>query len=711
MKDQILEFLQQQKGKKYDIKALSIALNYTSGEAYKNLAKAVNELEEETRIMPDEKNRYTLIELTDYRVGTLDIKAKGFGFLISLDDSFDDIYIAKQHLSSAMHKDKVLVKLEKSSRGSKKEGVVVKVLTRKTTTVVGTIIKRGKYYYIISDERYIKETITVKKQDLNGAEVHDKVQAVITSYAFKGMIEAKVIQVIGSMNEKGVDVLSKIFKHNVDPIFSKDVLNEAKKFQSIPQEDYEGRRDYQDRLIITIDGDDAKDYDDAIEVKKLSNGNYYLGVHIADVSHYVKPKSLLDKEAYKRGTSIYLVDRVIPMLPENLSNNLCSLMPDVERLALSCEIEIAPTGKIVHHEIFPSVIKSKARMTYSKVNHILEGDESLTHTYQNLVPMLKHAHELAKILQKKRAIKGSLNFETDEAYVGLNKEGKAISITKRTRGESEKIIEEFMLIANQVVAEHMHWLQLPFVYRIHEAPKDEKLERLLTMAEALGFDVKAKHEITHQEMQKLLKKVEDTTSEQGLTLMMLRAMQKAIYLEHNLGHFGLAFDYYTHFTSPIRRYPDLMVHRLLRTFIFNKDLSLKTIEHYTKTLPDITKHASERERLAISLERDVLDMKKAEYMADHIDETFAGTISSVTVFGLYVSLPNTVEGLVHISTLKDDYYHFNESLLCLEGEQTKRTFKIGDQVHIKVESVNVFEGEIDFILIKEAEHHENHRPK
>ena len=700
MKTEILQFLHQEKGKKYDIRALSNALNYTSSEAYKSLAKAVNQLEEEGKIIADFKNRYTHIEYTNYRVGTIEIKAKGFGFLIPEDDALDDVFISRNNLKDAMHKDKVLIRIERFSRGARKEGIVERVLTRKTQYLVGTVVKRGKFYYLLNDERHIREIITIKKQKLNGAKVHDKVQAKIISYDFKGMLDVEVTQIIGNMNAPGVDILSKIFKHNVDPIFPAKVIDEAKQFQTIPEEDYCNRRDYRDRTIITIDGEEAKDFDDAIEVYKKPNGNYYLGVHIADVSHYVVPNSYLDKEALKRGTSIYLVDRVIPMLPENLSNNLCSLMPDVDRLAMSCEIEVAPNGKIVHHEIFESVIRSKARMTYTKVNAILDGDKELIKEYHYLGDLFTVAKELSDILHKKRSRVGSINFETEEAYIVLNKQGKAIDVKLRERGKSERIIEEFMLIANQVIAEHMHWLQLPFIYRVHDEPKDEKLERLLSMASALGFDVKAKHEISHKEMQKLLQKVENTASEKGMNLIMLRSMQKAIYTDHNIGHFGLAFEHYTHFTSPIRRYPDLIVHRLIRTFLFNKDLNPKTLNHYTQSLPTISKQSSERERIAIDLERDVLDMKKAEYMAQFIDETFEGTISSVTSFGMYVSLPNTVEGLIHISELDDDYYVFNETLLTLEGEQTKQSYRIGDTVNIKVTSVNISEGEIDFSLVR-----------
>jgi ribonuclease R len=386
------------------------------------------------------------------------------------------------------------------------------------------------------------------------------------------------------------------------------------------------------------------------------------------------------------------------MLPENLSNNLCSLMPNVKRLALSCEMHIDKKGSIKYHRIFNSIIESKARMTYTKVNKILEGDDALSHTYKDLVPMLKDMHTLSKILLNKRTLEGSIQFETKEPFITLDDKGKAIDVGVLKRKDSEKLIEEFMLIANQVVAAHVSWLELPFIYRIHEEPKEEKLEKLLAMAHALGFDVKAKNEISHKELQKLLQKVENTASEQGINLVMLRSMQKAIYSNQNLGHFGLAFEHYTHFTSPIRRYPDLIVHRLLKAYLNPSHAIYKSLDTLSNNLKMIAQKSSDNERTAVELEREVLDMKKAEYMANFINETFEGTISSVTNFGLYVSLENTVEGLVHISELDDDYYMFDEDVLMLKGKDTKKTYKIGDTVKVKLTGVNIFDGEIDFIL-------------
>ena len=698
MRQSVIDFLKKEEGKKYSISALSEALGYKNSDDYKDLAKVINQLEDEAVIVPNAKNKYTLIEYTPYEKGILDVKEKGFGFLMIEDSDEEDIYIPAHKIKDAMNNDYVLVFVDKSPKGFKKEGEVIRILKRHYTHIIGTVIKRGKDHYLISDDKSIKNDITIADAHLNGAQIHDKVKAEIINYRFEDRLVCKVVHIIGNMNKEGVDVLSKILKHDVDPAFPVDVIREAKQFDTLKPDQENERRDYRERLIFTIDGEDAKDFDDAIEIRKNADGTYYLGVHIADVSHYVRPGSKLDKEALKRATSIYLVDRVIPMLPENLSNNLCSLMPSVDRYAVSCEMTIDAEGRVKHHEIFPSIINSKARMTYTKVNKMLAGDEKLNSEYSHIKDTVPLMYELSEILRKKRTRVGSINFETDEAYITLDEKGKAVDVTLRERGEAEKMIEEFMLIANQTVAAHVDWMELPFIYRVHEEPKEEKLERLLVMANALGFKVKGKKQITHQSLQKLLQKVENTASEKGINMMALRSMQKAEYKRQNLGHFGLAFKHYTHFTSPIRRYPDLLVHRLLREYLFKKNVDAMTLAYYEDAIPEMASQSSKQERNAINLERDVTDMKKAEYMKDKIGETFEGHISGVTNFGLYVSLPNTVEGLIHISELGDDYYIFDEDLLTLIGRRKKTVYKMGQTVKVKVESVNVFEGEINFVL-------------
>lgn len=700
MRDRIMEILKQEATKKLSIEALTTLLNLSRSEDLKTAMKSVNRMIEEATVIENKHHEITLIENTDYIRGTLDLKEKGFGFVIPVGTKNDDVFIPKTKVSDAMNKDLVLVYLTKKRSGFRREGEVRKILERKYTYILGTLIKKNGMGYIISDDKTIKQEIIVKYENLNNANKFDKVQAKIINYSFRGKIECVISNILGNKDDDYVDVLSKIIKYNIDPFFPEHVVKAADSFSGVTKEDYQGRKDLTNEKIVTIDGDDSKDFDDAVIVKKLENGNYHLGVHIADVSHYVQKDSILDKEAYKRGTSVYMPGRVVPMLPVALSNGICSLVPHEERLTISCDMEINKQGKVIKYDIYPSVIKSYARMTYSKVNSIFEGDEALNTEYAELTDMFDDMRTLANALNKKREKLGSINFETEEAYIILDDHGKAVDIKLRERGISEKIIEEFMLKANQVIAEHVHWLNLPFIYRVHDKPAAEKLARLLKMANSLGFQVKAKTEISNFELQKLLANVKGTNAEKGVNVLTLRSMQKAIYSEQNLGHYGLAFKYYTHFTSPIRRYPDLIVHRCLREYLFTNQKSLDHIAYYREHMPEIGEQASNTERNAVLLEREVSDMKKAEYITRYINKEFDGVISSVTSFGLYVSLPNTVEGLVHITALDDDYYHYDESLMMLLGERRKKIYRVGDHVRIKVMKTNIPAGEIDFKVVK-----------
>jgi len=699
MIEKIKALLSQEATKKLSLDDLKERLEISSSTEFKALVKALNSLTKEAVIIESKNHEYSLIENTNYLVGSLDLKEKGFGFVIPKDPQENDIFISKDSVNGAMNLDQVLVYVLKNKSGARPEGEIRRVIERKYTHIIGTLQYRDGMGYLISDDKTIKQKIIIRKENLNGAKKFDKVRAKIINYAYKGKIECSVTEVLGNVNSKGVDILSKILKYDIDPVFSDQVKEAAAKYTKVNEEDFLGRRDLRDEKYITIDGDDSKDFDDAVLVKKLDNGNYSLGVSIADVSYYVTKDSILDKEAYKRGTSVYLPGTVIPMLPVNLSNNICSLVPNEDRLTITCEMEIDQTGKVVRYDIYPSVIKSYQRMTYSKINKIFNGDKELNSEYIDLIEMFYDMRSLAKILKKKREKIGSINFETDEAYIILDDKGKAVDVRLRERGISENIIEEFMLKANQVVAEHVYWLNLPFIYRIHDKPKEEKLHRLLKMSSALGYQVKGKSEISNLELQKLLEKVKGTPAEKGINLLMLRSMQKAIYSEQNIGHYGLAFEYYTHFTSPIRRYPDLIVHRLLREYLFKNNQSTKTIEYYQETMPSIASQASETERKAVLLEREVVDMKKAEYITKYINKVFDGIISSVTGFGLYVTLPNTVEGLVHISELRDDYYVYDENLMILIGERKHRIFRIGDKVKVKVMNTHISDGDIDFKIM------------
>jgi len=627
------------------------------------------------------------------------LKERGFGFVIDRDKNVDDVFIRRDDINGAMNFDLVLVYISKYKRGARAEGQIRRVIERKYSHIIGTLQYRNGMGILFSDDKTIKQEIIIKKENYNGAYKFDKVKARIVNYNFKGKIECVVEEVIGNINDAGVDILSKILKYNIDPVFNDIVLEEANKYQSVSEDDIKGRTDLRDEMIITIDGDDSKDFDDAVIVKKLDNGNYKLGVSIADVSHYVTKDSILDEEAFRRGTSVYLPGRVIPMLPVNLSNNICSLVPGEDRLTLTCDMEIDKHGKVVNYEIYPSVINSFRRMTYSKINKIFDGDVELAEEYVDLVSMFYDMRNLAKVLRKKRETIGSINFETDEAYIELDEKGRAVDIRLRERGISEKLIEEFMLKANQVVAEHVFWLNLPFIYRVHDKPKEDKIERLLRMTAALGYKVKGNKEITNLELQKLLDAVKGSSAEKGINLLMLRSMQKAIYSENNIGHYGLAFSHYTHFTSPIRRYPDLIVHRLLREYLFMDNQSTDVIDYYSKEMPEIASSTSRSERLAVQLEREVVDMKKAEYISKYINKHFDGIISSVTGFGIYVTLPNTVEGLVHITELDDDYYVYDENLMMLVGERRKKIFRVGDKVTVRVMKAHISEGDVDFKIV------------
>lgn len=700
MEQTIITALENYKLQAVSIETLLKDLNITSSEDIVLFMKSLNQLIEDVRVIETNQKNVQLIEYTNYMTGRLDLKQKGFGFLIPDDIREEDVFIPIDGISDAMNKDRVLVYISDRSFGARNEGFIKRVIKRNIETIVGLVYFKQNKAFIDPDDKTIKKEVFVPKKLLNEAKREDVVQAKIVNYDELGRIKCEIINVLGHKNDDGVSTLSKIIQYGIDPAFPEKVLNAASKIEDVDAADFKNRRDLRDEKIVTIDGDTAKDFDDAIHIKQLKNGNFVLGVHIADVSHYVTKDSILDEEAYRRGTSVYLPDRVIPMLPENLSNGVCSLKPHVERLTLSCEMEINGKGNVVKYDIYPSVIKSYARMTYNKVNAILDGDEALNNEYSTLIHEFHLMNILADILRRKRSKDGSINFETKEPWFELDDHGKVIGVHVRERGISERIIEEFMLKANQVVAEHVYWMELPFIYRVHDKPKEDKLGRLIALSNALGYNVRGGKEITHFELQKLSKSVAGTDAELGVNTLMLRSMQKAIYSPEDIGHFGLAFKHYTHFTSPIRRYPDLIVHRLLRAYLIDEDDRLEAIRHYSSVMGDVAKQASDRERNAMLLERDVHDMKKAEYMSGYIHEIFEGVITSVTPFGLYVGLPNTIEGLVHISTIEDDYYHYEEKMMMLIGERTKNIYKIGMHVSVKVMKVNVKEGEIDFRLLK-----------
>ena len=662
------------------------------------LLKVLKELEVETLVYHTNKDKYMLFCDSHLLKGILHSNKKGFGF-VDVDNSDVDIYIPKENINGALHGDLVVVELVNKKSLDRVEGRIVKVLKHESNTYVGEINFKNDVGYVTLDEDKVNlEVVVTKGNSLNAVDGHKVVVEIVKRISNK-KAEGKVIKIIGHKNDPGVDILSIVYKYDINTSFPEEVEEEVKSLpMEVREEDLKGRRDLRDEVIFTIDGDDTKDIDDAISIKKEGD-TYTLGVHIADVSYYVKEGSPLDKEAMDRGTSVYLVDRVIPMLPHELSNGICSLNPNVLRLAISCVMKYDSEAKLVDYDIFPSVIRSRKQMTYKNVNSILEKN-IVPEGYEEFVDDLKTMSEFATILRKAKVKRGYLDFDVDEAKILVDDACVPYKITKRERGTGENLIEDFMIAANECVATHIYNMDLPFIYRIHESPKEDKLRDFLNFVSNLGYkvtgDLKGNKGIA---VQKLLKFVRDKKEGQVLTSLLLRCMQKAIYSPTNVGHFGLGSSCYTHFTSPIRRYPDTTVHRLLRTYLFNHDLSSHTVHHYEEKLIFVADHSSAMERASIDCEREVEDMKMAEYMEEHIGEDFEGMISSVMSFGMFVELDNLVEGLVPVR-LMDDYFVFDEERMTLVGERSHVKYTIGERVLIKVVAASKEAKTIDFEIVK-----------
>lgn len=662
------------------------------------LLKVLKKLEVETLVYHTNKDKYMLFRDSHLLKGILHSNKKGFGF-VDVDNSDVDIYIPKENINGALHGDLVVVELVNKKGLDRVEGRIVKVLKHESNTYVGEINFKNDVGCVTLDEDKVNlEVVVTKGNSLNAVDGHKVVVEIVKRISNK-KAEGKVIKIIGHKNDPGVDILSIVYKYDINTSFPEEVEEEVKSLpMEVREEDLKGRRDLRDEVIFTIDGDDTKDIDDAISIKKEGD-TYTLGVHIADVSYYVKEGSPLDKEAMDRGTSVYLVDRVIPMLPHELSNGICSLNPNVLRLAISCVMKYDSEAKLLDYDIFPSVIRSRKQMTYKNVNSILEKN-IVPEGYEEFVDDLKTMSEFATILRKAKVKRGYLDFYVDEAKILVDDACVPYKITKRERGIGENLIEDFMIAANECVATHIYNMDLPFIYRIHESPKEDKLRDFLNFVSNLGYkvtgDLKGNKGIA---VQKLLKFVRDKKEGQVLTSLLLRCMQKAIYSPTNVGHFGLGSSCYTHFTSPIRRYPDTTVHRLLRTYLFNHDLSSHTIHHYEEKLIFVADHSSAMERAYVDCEREVEDMKMAEYMEDHIGEEFEGMISSVMSFGMFVELDNLVEGLVPVR-LMDDYFVFDEERMTLVGERSHVKYTIGERVLIKVVAASKEAKTIDFEIVK-----------
>ena len=634
--------------------------------------------------------------------GILSKHPRGFGF-VTCEDREKDVFIAAGSMGGAMNGDEVEVDLIPEYLWKQSpEGIIVKVLSRQTEEVAGTFEKSRKFGFVVPESRKYREDIFIRKKDFAGAQRGDKVVARITKYPdHENSAEGKIIEIISRAGQPGGDIKAIARSYDMRESFPSRAAAEAKamKKRGIRPEDLRGRRDLRNETIFTIDGADSKDFDDAVSLKILDNGNYLLGVHIADVAHYVEEDGPLDKEALKRGTSVYLIDQVIPMLPKALSNNICSLNPGEDRLTLSVDMEITPDGELAGHEIYESVIHSKARLVYDDISDMLENDdEEMLRKYSSIKEDLYAMGRLAALLREKRSQRGSLDFDLDEAHIRLNDKGIPVSVDIAERRTANKLIEEFMLLANETVAEHFFWLEVPFIYRIHEKPAFEKVEQLKIFLQSMGMTLRGSADSVHpRELSSILKSVEGKPSEGVVNTVTLRSMQKAFYGTSCEGHFGLALKYYCHFTSPIRRYPDLMIHRIIKS-VLQDGIDVKKMSHFRGAAEKAAEQSSAAERKAIEVEREVEKLKKAEYMSYHIGEVYDGIISGTTSFGIYVQLENTVEGMIRIEDLWDDYYDYVPEKYALVGEHTGRMYKLGDSIRIVVDNVDIDRHEIDFQL-------------
>ena len=701
--DKLLQYMRDEAYKPLTVQELEEAFGISDSSDFKEFVKALVQMEEKGLVVRTRSNRYGLPQKMNLIRGKLTGHAKGFAFVIPDEPGMDDIFIPPNETNTAMHGDTVLARISSESSGQRREGSIIRILERGVQQIVGTYVESKSFGFVIPDDKKFASDVFIPKSASKGAVEGHKVVVKLTTYPEgRKSAEGEVITVLGHKNDPGVDILSVIHKHGLPMAFPDEVLKQANETpDTIDESELANRRDLRNETIVTIDGADAKDLDDAVTVKKLENGNYKLGVHIADVSYYVKEGTPIDLEAEERATSVYLVDRVIPMIPHRLSNGICSLNPRVDRLVLSCDMEINPEGQVVKHEIFQSVIKTTERMTYFDVNKILvDKDEETRSRYESLVPMFEQMEELAQILREKRMKRGAIDFDFKESKVLVDEDSKPTDVVLRERSVAERLIEEFMLAANETVAEHFHWMEVPFIYRIHEDPKEDKLRRFFEFITNFGYIVKGTANDVHpRALQEIIEEVQGKPEEMVISTVMLRSMQQAKYDPESLGHFGLSTEFYTHFTSPIRRYPDTIVHRLIRTYLIEGKLDETTREKWNARLPEIAQHSSKMERRAVDAERETDELKKAEYMEDKIGEEYDGIISSVTNFGMFVELPNTIEGLVHVSYLTDDYYRFDERHFAMIGERTGNVFRIGDEITVRVVKVNKDERSIDFEVV------------
>lgn len=669
------------------------------------LRQILETLESEGKIYLSKRGKYCRGEAKRL-TGSFRASLKGFGFVV-IEGEEQDIYIAEEDTNTAMDQDEVEVVITREPDGRSREGKIVRIVNRALTKVVGLYqVRKGKSYgFVIPDNQRLSSDIFVPAEYSKGAVDGHKVVVELTSYGDdRRSPEGKVVEIIGHINDPGTDILSIVKGYDLPLEFPEKVLNQAERVaKPVSEADRQGRQDLRDWQMVTIDGEDAKDLDDAVSIAREGDC-YILGVHIADVTNYVQENSALDREAFKRGTSVYLVDRVISMLPHTLSNGICSLNQGEDRLALSCIMKIDEKGRVVDHEIAETVIRVDQRMSYTSVKKILEDrDPEEMEKYQELVPMFEKMSRLSKILREHRRIRGSIDFDFPETKMILDEKGRPLELQPYERNVATRMIEDFMLLANETVAEDYYWQELPFVYRTHEAPDEEKIRTLATFINNFGYSMHVgANEVRPKEIQKLLAKVEGSPQEAMISRLALRSMKQAKYTPENSGHFGLAAAYYTHFTSPIRRYPDLQIHRIIKDNIRGR-MQEEKIVHYDKILPEVTKHASEMERRAEEAERETVKLKKVEYMQQHLGEIFEGVISSITKWGMYVELPNTVEGLVHVANMRDDHYEYDENRYELIGAHTNKVYKLGQRIWIQVTGADRLLCTIDFEIAEEGE--------
>ncbi|MBQ5675104.1 MAG: ribonuclease R [Lachnospiraceae bacterium] len=701
----ILELMEQEFYIPMKEKELAVMLQ-VSKEDRDELNRIMNELLAEGKVSLTKKGKFIRAKRSEEDlVGTFISHPKGFGF-VEIEGREEDLYIPEGFVNGAFHKDTVRVALLSGKGGKRQEAQVMEVVARGMKQIVGIFDKSNKNFgFVVADNTKISKDIFVPTERSKGAVTGHKVVCEITDYGKENRKpEGKIVEILGHVNDPGVDIMSIVRGYELPVEFSERVLHQAENVaKDVSEADMAGRTDLRNVQMVTIDGEDAKDLDDAVSLSK--EGEFYkLGVHIADVTNYVQENSALDWEAKTRGTSVYLVDRVIPMLPHTLSNGICSLNAGVDRLALSCLMTIDSKGEVVGHDIVESVIKVDRRMSYTTVKKILEDqDESEIKEHEELVPMFELMKELAGLLREKRRKRGSIDFDFPETKIILDKEGHPIDIKPYDRNVATKIIEDFMLIANETVAQHFYWMELPFVYRTHDNPDSEKVEKLATFIRNFGYTLKSKQDEVHpKELQKLLAKIEDTPEEALISRLTLRSMKQAKYTIDCSGHFGLACQYYCHFTSPIRRYPDLQIHRIIKEQLRGR-MNEKRIGHYQDILPEVAKHSSEMERRAEEAERETDKLKKVEYMEERIGNIYEGVISSITAWGVYVELENTIEGMVHVSMLPGDYFYYDEQAYEMVGQATDMRYKLGERIKVRVNATDKIARTIDFVIPEEWE--------